>query len=202
MGQRHQVFIVACVAAHNTTTPRYRCVGAYQCRCYGRYMKFSLRVCTLAPLLNVCFKTSSYGDETVPYSHKAKKTIVTFGTDNDDGITVIDITEPTNPSYCFLSIWGLGGRTIWSGAYYVRAYYPVPSEKQVNSTKKENKGVKEMEEDVQNKIHSLRDERIMTLDVLAETYPKGYKVTAPSSAVAEDPSPASNSVPSLVDLSL
>ncbi|KAF8146328.1 hypothetical protein K438DRAFT_1990863 [Mycena galopus ATCC 62051] len=64
--------------------------------------------------------------------------------DNNDGITFFDITDPADPSYCFVST----------------AYDPVPE-----GTGKEKKGVKE---DVLKKINALRNERLMTLDALAE----------------------------------
>ncbi|KAJ7484709.1 hypothetical protein FB451DRAFT_1233259 [Mycena latifolia] len=218
MGQRHQVFIVARVAAHNTTTPRYRCVGAYHHQWFVLPLMATRRFLTLikqkdnAEIIEEEIRAiqGKYGlgrekpslpTAPCPYAlfllasawcvdledHYASGVSFEQGMldakmgstqgDNNDGITVIDITEPTNPSYCFVSIWGLeasGGvkrRVPLSAEEYVRAYYPVPSEKQ-----KEKKGVKETEEDVQNKIDSLRDQRIMTLDVLAETWPKEYKV--------------------------
>ncbi|KAJ7699973.1 hypothetical protein B0H17DRAFT_271998 [Mycena rosella] len=122
--------------------------------------------------------------------------------DNNDGITVIDITEPTDPSYCFVSTFGLEaavnveGRVPLSAEQYARAYYPVPK-----GTKKEESGVKETEEDVQKKIDSLRHERMMTLDVLVEAWPREYRPSVQT--LVEDPAPAStNSIPSLADLTL
>ncbi|KAF7352889.1 hypothetical protein MVEN_01256200 [Mycena venus] len=127
--------------------------------------------------------------------------------DNNDGITVIDITDPTNPSYCFVSIFGLeaGGavkdRVPLTAEQYCRAYYPVPKD-----SEKDQEGVKETEEDVQKKIDALRDERLMKLDVLVEAWPREYKSSVPTEpaedATTDTPGVASNPVPSLADLSL
>ncbi|KAJ7904413.1 hypothetical protein B0H14DRAFT_3421196 [Mycena olivaceomarginata] len=125
--------------------------------------------------------------------------------DNNDGITVFDITDSANPSYCFVSTFGLEAavgvetRVPLSAEQYCRAYYPVPTD---NKLKKE--GAKEMEQDVQEKIDALRDERLMTLDVLAEAWPKEYRYSAPTNPAEDTESSnlASNPIPSLVELSL
>ncbi|KAJ7742508.1 hypothetical protein DFH07DRAFT_836669 [Mycena maculata] len=123
--------------------------------------------------------------------------------DNNDGITVFDVTDPTNPSYCFVSIYGLeaGGRVEervpLSAEQYVRAYYRIPS-----GTEKEDEHVKLTEQDVQEKIDSLRHERLMTLDVLAEAWPHEYKKPATTPSAVEDTAPASTAFPNLADLSL
>ncbi|KAF8318308.1 uncharacterized protein EI90DRAFT_113459 [Cantharellus anzutake] len=52
--------------------------------------------------------------------------------DNNDGITVFDITDPSNPRYCFVSVSGLEAAIIdkcdafvpLTGKTYGRAYYP------------------------------------------------------------------------------
>ncbi|KAJ6599201.1 hypothetical protein DFH09DRAFT_28564 [Mycena vulgaris] len=244
MGQRHQVFIVARVAAHNTTVPRYRCVGAYHHQwCYGRLPlmatrrflslvkqkdnakiveeeiralqgKYSLGKTkpslpavpcpyTLFLLASAwCVDLEGYYASGVSFENgMLDANMGSSGGDNNDGISVIDITDPANPSYCFVSVWGLEAsgkvqnRVPLSAEQYARAYYPVPTD----AEKAEN-GVKETEEDVQQKIESLRDERIMTLDVLAEAWPTEYKSSTSTSA--EDPAPSSNPIPSLADLAL
>ncbi|KAJ6515985.1 hypothetical protein C8R45DRAFT_1141312 [Mycena sanguinolenta] len=131
--------------------------------------------------------------------------------DNNDGITVFDVTDPADPSYCFVSTFGLEceveveDRVPLSAEQYCRAYYPVPKADSKNTQAMDQEGVKETEEDVQKKIDALRNERLMKLDVLAEAWPQEYKysgsteVTEPeSSSRVSNPGP----VPSLVDLSL
>ncbi|KAJ7499023.1 hypothetical protein FB451DRAFT_1016034 [Mycena latifolia] len=254
MGQRHQIFIVARVTAHNAKTPRYRCVGAYHHQwCYGRLPLMATRrfislikqkdnaeiieeeiralqgkyaleedkprlpqaPCPYALFLLAsawCVDLEAHYTSGVSFENSVldAKMGSTEG-DNNEGITVIDISEPTNPSYCFVSIWGLeasSDNVPLSAEEYVRAYYPVPNDQEVNSPKlfpliDLKFSAKETEEDVQKKIDSLRDERIMTLDVLAEAWPTEYKPSAPTStSAAEDHTPASNPLPSLVDLSL
>ncbi|KAF7355234.1 hypothetical protein MSAN_01439400 [Mycena sanguinolenta] len=61
--------------------------------------------------------------------------------DNNDGITVFDVTDPADPSYCFVS-----GRVPLTAEQYCRAYYPVPK-----ADRMDKEGVKETEEDVQKK---------------------------------------------------
>ncbi|KAJ7507695.1 hypothetical protein B0H11DRAFT_1848900 [Mycena galericulata] len=123
--------------------------------------------------------------------------------DNNDGITVFDITDPTNPSYCFVSTFGLEAsvsvpqRVPLSAEQYARAYYPVPSDKE-----KEDEGVKLNEDDVQAKIDSLRDERLMTLDVLAEAWPDEYELPKTTTTSVVEDTGLSNAFPSLADLSL
>ncbi|KAJ7276309.1 hypothetical protein B0H12DRAFT_1005119 [Mycena haematopus] len=121
--------------------------------------------------------------------------------DNNDGITVFDITDPADPSYCFVSTFGLESavEVPLSAEQYCRAYYPIPEAEQADK-----EGVKETEEDVQQKIDALRNERVMKLDVLAEAWPEEYESSAPTNLTEdlESLSLASKPVPSLVDLSL
>ncbi|KAJ6599168.1 hypothetical protein DFH09DRAFT_1389279 [Mycena vulgaris] len=234
MGQRHQVFIVARVAAHNTTVHRYRCIGAYHHQWFSnvvsrlplRAMKRFISLIKQKDNAKIVEEEiraiqGKYGsgnaqpplpETPCPYAlfllasawcvdlegHYASGVSFENGMldanmgsnegDNNDGISVIDITDPTNPSYCFVSV-------PLSAEQYARAYYPVPTD----AEKAEN-GVKETEEDVQQKIESLRDERIMTLDVLAEAWSTEYKSSTPTSA--KDPAPASEPFPSLADLAV
>ncbi|KAJ7638714.1 hypothetical protein FB45DRAFT_1023481 [Roridomyces roridus] len=133
--------------------------------------------------------------------------------DNNDGITIFDITDSTNPSYCFVSVFGLEavearvqGRVPLSAEQYARAYYPLPKEGMAYNDEKDAERAKIIEEDVQKTIDSLREERLMTLDVLAEAWPEEYErpaQTAPSAA--DDCIPVatpSNPFPRLAELSL
>ncbi|KAJ7047474.1 hypothetical protein C8F04DRAFT_9306 [Mycena alexandri] len=241
MGQRHQAFLIARVAAHNATATaaRYRCVGAYHHQwCYGRLpLMAARRFLTLvkqkdnAEIIREQLRTiqGKYGiGETEPRMPAVPCPYPTFllasafcldleagyasgvsfqngvldaemgsgDGDNNDGITVFDITDPTNPAYCFVSVGGVKGWTPLTAERYVRAYYPVPNEKQ-----KEKEGIKETEEAVLKTIDALSGERLMTLDMLAEAWPHEYSaVPNPTKDVAA--SDAFIAVPSLADLSL
>ncbi|KAJ7781350.1 hypothetical protein B0H16DRAFT_617226 [Mycena metata] len=249
MGQRHQVFLIARVAAHNAadTAARYRCVGAYHHQwCYGRLPLIAARrFITLvkqkdnAEIIREQLQSiqGKYGlGKTEPHMPAIPCPYPTFlvssafcidleaghaygsgvsfqnsvldanmgsgDGDNNDGITVFDITDPTNPAYCFVCVGGLegevavGGWTPLTAEQYVRAYYPVPNEKQ-----KEREGVKETEEDVQKRIDALSGERLMTLDMLAEAWPHEYSA-APNPTKDTAASNSSTAVPSLADLTL
>ncbi|KAJ7146261.1 hypothetical protein C8R44DRAFT_599276 [Mycena epipterygia] len=110
--------------------------------------------------------------------------------DNNDGITVIDITDPINPSYCFVSISGLEAEVSvpLSAEQYIKAYYPDPESSEAKSLR------------VLEKIEALRDVRLMTLDVLAEAWPNEYESSTTIPSAVEDTTPAS--FPNLADLSL
>ncbi|KAG7449251.1 uncharacterized protein BT62DRAFT_929226 [Guyanagaster necrorhizus] len=117
--------------------------------------------------------------------------------DNNDGITVIDVSNPLKPAYCFVSVNGLESAEEvpdmepLSAEQYVRAYYP-----------KED-GPKDAS--VQNVIDALADESLITLQMLAEAWPGEYIVDFESKDVDEsshDTSVASDPFPSLVDLTL
>ncbi|KAI3620904.1 hypothetical protein WG66_006307, partial [Moniliophthora roreri] len=49
-----------------------------------------------------------------------------FDHDNDDGITVIDVTDPTNPAFCHVI-----EDEPFTPEQYVRRYYPVPSKERM-----------------------------------------------------------------------
>ncbi|KIJ69415.1 hypothetical protein HYDPIDRAFT_80394, partial [Hydnomerulius pinastri MD-312] len=97
--------------------------------------------------------------------------------DNNDGITVLDITDPSSPAYCFASIVGLeatvaGQTTRWvnyNAEHYVRAYYHVPDETQM-----EDERVRLTEEDVANTIASLDGEKIVGIATLMSVWPTEY----------------------------
>ncbi|KAJ7667919.1 hypothetical protein DFH06DRAFT_1183916 [Mycena polygramma] len=247
MGQRHQVFVVARVAARGTSDPRYRCVGAYHHQwCYGRLpLKAARRFITLikqkdnAELVREELRSiqGKYGlGETEPRMPSVPCPYTTFllasawcvdleapvygsgvsfqnsvldakmGStegDNNDGITVVDVTDPTHPSYCFVSIFGLESessvpsRVPLSAEQYCRSYYPIPNDEQ-----KKREGATEVEADVQEKIDSLRAEPLMKLDVLVEAWPGEYAHKPATENTSETASLVSPPIPSLADLSL
>ncbi|KDQ52047.1 hypothetical protein JAAARDRAFT_198697 [Jaapia argillacea MUCL 33604] len=91
---------------------------------------------------------------------------------NNDGISVIDITDPLAPSYCFVNIGGMDSdrdTPHWApltAEEYVRAYYPLPSPHTSPSA---------MEESVQSTINSLQGEKLIELRHLAEAWPSEYE---------------------------
>ncbi|KAF7301362.1 hypothetical protein MIND_00701400 [Mycena indigotica] len=120
--------------------------------------------------------------------------------DNNDGITVFDITNPADPAYCHVSIYGLEAardnvesRVPLSAERYVRAYYPETATKDM-----ENPDLDEL--DVRAKFDALRGERLMTIDVLAEAWPEEYNEGDSKPAVKQK-KPRQH-LPTLVELTL
>jgi len=90
--------------------------------------------------------------------------------DNNDGITIIDITTPENPSYCFISgcdLRSADGGVPLSAEEYVRAYYPVPSDT-VDETKEE-------EAFVLHNIAAFDAVPLLSLEKLADAWPQEYQ---------------------------
>ncbi|GLB42883.1 hypothetical protein LshimejAT787_1203320 [Lyophyllum shimeji] len=96
--------------------------------------------------------------------------------DNNDGITVIDITDPEDPAYCFVSATGLESeesvphRVPLSATDYVRAYYPVPSEVDLKEER-----ARLVEDSVQQTIAALDGVKLVELEMLAEAWPQEYR---------------------------
>lgn len=96
---------------------------------------------------------------------------------DSDGITVIDLTDPSNPAYCFMLPPNIDIPRVsvpsgvpLSATEYLRVYYPVP-----NSKDFEHAGVYEFEGLTRSTIDALREERIVTLEMLAEAWPDEYE---------------------------
>ncbi|KAF8914571.1 hypothetical protein CPB85DRAFT_1251986 [Mucidula mucida] len=116
--------------------------------------------------------------------------------DNNDGITVIDVTTPAAPHYCFVSLGGIEAQvqvdawTPLTAEQYARAYYPSGEQDEA------------VETSVRSVIATLDDTKLMTIEMLAEAWPDEY--TVPEGAPEATPPPVSNSdpVPSLASLAL
>ena len=127
-------------------------------------------------------------------------------TDNNDGISVIDVTDPTAPSYCFVSVSGIEAQKAvpecvpLSAEQYVRAYYPKctpPVEAQSDEMEKK------IEEDVQATIELLKDVKLVELAMLAEAWPAEYNLDGKMQNPADTPAkPVSADLPSLVELTM
>ncbi|KAF9555370.1 hypothetical protein CPC08DRAFT_753139 [Agrocybe pediades] len=135
--------------------------------------------------------------------------------DNNDGITVLDISDPFSPSYCFVSIYGLEAvadvpeLVPLSAETYVRAYYP--EEEEPSSEENEEASESALVENlVQAAIRSLDPYPVISLQTLHTTWPDEYddpmeketlSSTIPASAAQNNRDDvALPVVPSLVDV--
>ncbi|ESK85394.1 hypothetical protein Moror_5923 [Moniliophthora roreri MCA 2997] len=108
---------------------------------------------------------------------------VCFDYDNDDGITVIDVTDPTNPAFCHVI-----EDEPFTPEQYVRRYYPVPSKERMTV----------LEDDPDEGI------RLLSRDVLAEVWPEEFPggKTLQEEVLVEEPTPRAAALPPLADLTI
>src|SRR6266436_1122436 len=94
--------------------------------------------------------------------------------DNNDGISVFDITNPSDPRYCFVSINGLQVaaddtqcRRFWplDGECYVRAYCPKAS----------GQWMSENEREVVALIESIKEYKTVSYATLRACWPEEYR---------------------------
>ena len=127
--------------------------------------------------------------------------------DNNDGITIIDVTDPESPAYCFVSIYGLECEdrlnipllTPLSATQYLHGYYP--EVKMHNSETTDDEEIVS-EQSVLNTLRPFESVRMITLDMLSEVWPGEYISDEPNPA---DPNESSVTTsihmpPSLVDM--
>src|ERR1700722_2874298 len=94
--------------------------------------------------------------------------------DNNGGISVIDVTDPMAPAYCFVFVNGMApqvsvpGRIPLSATEYAHAYYPLGL--------KEDKWP-QMREHVNASISKLAGVKLVRLGMLAEAWPAEYQET-------------------------
>ncbi|KIY66122.1 hypothetical protein CYLTODRAFT_378308 [Cylindrobasidium torrendii FP15055 ss-10] len=108
------------------------------------------------------------------------------GGGNSEGITVIDVTDPMDPAYCFVH----GDRLDATG--YVRLYYQEGSDEDIA-------------ESVDSSIAKLGGVRVLPFQALAEAWPREYKSETTDETMAEvneDTSQVTNGIPSLASLSI
>ncbi|TFY77860.1 hypothetical protein EWM64_g6150 [Hericium alpestre] len=114
--------------------------------------------------------------------------------DNNDGITVIDVTDPASPAYCFVSVNGLEAQGAspepehyipLSAEQYCRAYYP-PQDLEELKSLPEDDGQIECEESVRSVIATLDDVPVIKLASLAEAWPSEYQVSPAAEKEASD----------------
>lgn len=130
--------------------------------------------------------------------------------DNNDGISIIDVTDPYNPLYCFVHGGTEDGdeeeaRKPLTAEGYVRKYYakytPRP-EPEVEETEQE-KTNRLIEKDVLATVALLKDYKIVSLQMLAEAWPSEYEKAFrkyEKDGVAADAS--ASALPSLLDMSI
>ncbi|KAI0628358.1 hypothetical protein C8Q77DRAFT_1068144 [Trametes polyzona] len=106
--------------------------------------------------------------------------------DNNDGLTVFDVTDPRNPKYCLLPKYGSGSQFL-NGEMYLRAYYEI--EKQEPGFQSQLLQVLKAVDDI-----PLLDPR-----AVAEAWPREYRSSSPP--VPEERN-SEDVVPSLVTLTL
>ncbi|KDQ52046.1 hypothetical protein JAAARDRAFT_198696 [Jaapia argillacea MUCL 33604] len=131
--------------------------------------------------------------------------------DNNDGISVVDVTDPLSPSYCFVNIGGMESEVDtdhWvplSAMGYVRAYYPDPSSSGPQLEGDEAKRAQQQEQSVRATINLLEGEPLIDLSALAEAWPMEYadvfeESEADAGSEKEVPRVAA-AIPSLTDMS-
>ncbi|KAL8887017.1 MAG: hypothetical protein Q9215_005353 [Flavoplaca cf. flavocitrina] len=101
--------------------------------------------------------------------------------DNNNGITVFDITEPANPRYCFVDFMGMESErgvdlnTPLSARTYLEAYY------ELNDATNDEVGLLPLVESFQNRS-------LITEEALAETWPDGaWEHQSPTDVDSTDP---------------
>ncbi|KAH8833121.1 hypothetical protein DL96DRAFT_1584840 [Flagelloscypha sp. PMI_526] len=107
--------------------------------------------------------------------------------DNNDGITVIDITDPSNIAYCHASL-----------GYIESPSWPYPSKAPVSGEEYANAYETDFDEG-DDTLQILNAARIIPLHVLAEAWPQDFKSDSPAPTVAAVEPTA---IPSLVELAL
>ena len=123
--------------------------------------------------------------------------------DNNDGITVIDVTDPESPAYCFVSIRGLAScengsgistMTPLSATQYLRSYYPKDDSETLDESRKQ------LEQSVLNTLRPFESVRMITIDMLAEAWPGEYTSNEPKLEPKESSTSLTHVPPSLVEL--
>jgi hypothetical protein len=129
-------------------------------------------------------------------------------TDNNNGMTVINITDPESPTYCFVSVTGTESKKELpqcmplSTEDYLCAYYPLPTPSEMEETQTQAD-----EKYTLDTIATLEGTKMVTLEVLASAWPDEYKRTLKTSLEksppgAPEPMPVTTTIPSLSDLTV
>ncbi|KAI0922000.1 hypothetical protein AcW2_006816 [Taiwanofungus camphoratus] len=133
----------------------------------------------------------------VSFTHSLLHADTGSRTAGGDAISIIDVTDPELPAYCFFS------GALLSATGYVRSFYSKPSAKEM---RKED--VRIVEESVMGCIDALEGEEMVTLQTLAEAWPSEYGKGARKALQRAESSELTRStaiqsgIPSLADVSL
>ena len=132
--------------------------------------------------------------------------------DNNDGITIIDVTDPESPAYCFVSIDGLECEdtsnipemTPLSATQYLRGYYP---KAKMDDSETPDHGEIMLEQSILDTLRPFESVRMITIDMLTEAWPGEYTSDEQNSAgLSIEPKESSatsvrvHMPPSLVDM--
>ncbi|KAI0043329.1 hypothetical protein FA95DRAFT_1563456, partial [Auriscalpium vulgare] len=93
--------------------------------------------------------------------------------DNEEGITIIDVTDPTAPRYCFNTIYG----PPLSALQYVRGYYAVSDDALAGKVKLER-----APQDTIELITAMKAIPMITSEMLHEAWPSDYEHTVTTDA--------------------
>ncbi|THU99699.1 hypothetical protein K435DRAFT_658482, partial [Dendrothele bispora CBS 962.96] len=123
-----------------------------------------------------------------------------FDKDNNEGISIIDVTDPSDPGYCF--VYRPGGEPMDMKGYIAEYFGMSDMQKLAESGKTEP--TTRIAVSAVKAVSDLEGMRVLTSDALAEAWPDVYNIGDPS------PEPHSTEsaelqkqiVPSLVDLTL
>ena len=121
--------------------------------------------------------------------------------DKNDGITVIDVTDPESPAYCFVSVDGLeceDGSNIplmtpLSATQYLRGYYPEAKDDP-------NHEASRLEQSVLDTLRPYESVRMITIDMLTDAWPGEYSNGPNSAELSIEPKDTIHMPPSLVDM--
>ncbi|THU76843.1 hypothetical protein K435DRAFT_974256 [Dendrothele bispora CBS 962.96] len=239
MGRKHQVYIIARLIPHDSTTgkPYYCCIGGHHHQsCYGtlplaathRFLAliknednaeiirdelrrraqhkyyglgreefpfmpamscpYTLLLLTQAWNMDLGSVKDAYASGYGLENDTLDPNMGTFQADNDEGITIIDVTDPSDPAYCFVpEIYKSD-----AGPVDVRGYVAKHDEE------------RSIAACADKFVSNFEGVRVLTSDVLVEAWPDEYKSGNPRPEIDTTMSaePQSQTVPSLVDLAL
>ncbi|KAI0062141.1 hypothetical protein BV25DRAFT_1778057, partial [Artomyces pyxidatus] len=120
-------------------------------------------------LLATCWTTTSMSRK-MEYQTRAALMELSASADDNDGISVIDITNPTSPAYCFNHISELP----LSAREYLSGYYNLPKEGEELTPSEDGKTMDHLTKNAAASISLLRDVLMVTIEMLAEAWPSEY----------------------------
>ncbi|KAJ7597531.1 hypothetical protein C8J56DRAFT_920300 [Mycena floridula] len=171
---------------------------------YGRHQQTPEIVDVPCPFTSFLLSSAWAVDLEDPYYYSGVKypgsvlpaNMGSFEGDNNDGITIIDVTDLAHPSYCF----NLFEPQVLTAEDYVRQYYSLPTEKEMKDER-----TRLLEEDVLETVKVLKDIPLIPLKSLAEAWPSEYAAEYEASSDAADnsfPESEKTTIPSLSDLAM